>query len=423
MLRHACYVLSVVIVTLGCGIYSISAASEVDDLVAKVLDTSKPNEERTEAVGELGDMAEEASAAVSKLIPMIHDKALGIAVIEALGDIGEASAPAVPEILKAMKIDGERAEAGAYALGGIGPGSKDGIPALVEALDNPKLAVAATWSLGMIGPESKSAVEKLCTLIQSPNSSVRKNAIFALGRIGPPAKSALPLLLIYAKIVPETNDDRALRDTAIEAVVHIGPDAQRGLPLFLQMIRDSDWMVRAKAVEGIGKLGHSGKDASPELIRMLKTGGDRGARKAFWALQQIEPDEKVRVTVFMDLVRSGTGGQLSAALNALAEIGPGALSELMQYAIELDLREVEHPEDGNLKIKSGQVRDTLNRIKQQIMAEAERLRKAQEGKTGQAPNAEDEKEEKDAPPAKSDAPAPGGGTKAIAPPAPAGDAE
>lgn len=394
------------------------AASEADDLLATVLDAKKEADERIEAAGELGDMGEDAAAAVPKLIPLIHDKTVGAAVIEALGDIGEASAPAVPELVRVLSEGKkESVEEAVWALGGIGPGAKAAVPDLVAALDKPELVVAASWSLGMIGAEGEDVVRKLSSLLQNPETSVRKNAIFALGRVGPQAKEALPLILPYAMAQVVNREDRILRKAAVEALVRIGLDPKDAVPLYLKLLADPDWTVHGLAVDGLGNLGHAAKDAAPALAQMLREGKDRAASKAYSALQKVEPDEGVRVAIFMELVRTRETGLLGEPLRLLKEIGAGALAELMQYAVTLEVQEVEHPEDSKIKAKLALIRSTLTAMKQNIQAEAERLRKLKEGKAGQAPNDEDENEEKgekDAPPAQSAAP--DAGAKAVVPP-------
>lgn len=359
------------------------AASEVKDLVATVLDAQKDKDERIQAAGELGDMSEDAAAAVPKLIPLIHDAAVGAAVTEALGDIGEASAPAVPELIKAMEQDKEEiASEAAWALGGIGPEAKAAIPALIAGVDKPHLLKPAAWALGMIGPESKAAVPKLCALLQHQDATVRRYAISSLGRIGPAAKEAVPLLLPHAMMKVEYNADRANRRAAIIAVAEIGPDPKDGVPFFVGLLQDPDWTVRVKALEGLGRLGPAAKDAAPELVKVLKGRSDRVMAQVYAAYQRIEPNEGARVTVFMDLVRTGKENQILPPLEALQEIGAGAIGELMKYTIELDVQEVGNPEDQDLKNRVARVRGALDMIKAQILAEAERLRKEKDGKTG-----------------------------------------
>lgn len=385
--------LLIALLALAGGLGFDCAASEVKDLVATVLDAQKDKDERIEAAGELGDLGEDAAEAVPKLIPLIHDSAVGAAVTEALGDIGEASAPAVPELIKAMEQDKEEiATEAAYSLGGIGPGAKAGIPALIAGLDKPHLVKPAAWALGMIGPESKAAVLKLCALIQHQDAHIRKYAIFSLGRIGPAAKEAVPLLLPYATMKVQDRVDRMMRRAAIEALAQIGPDPKEGVPFFVSLLKDPDWTTRVKAVEGLGRLGHAAKAAAPELIKILKARNDQASDAAYKAYRLVEPDEGAQVAVFMDLLRTGQTGQMSPPLDALRGIGAGAISELMKYAAELEAQALKTPDDHDLKTRISSVRGALEMIKAQILAEAERLRKEKEGKTGPAEDGKDDKE-------------------------------
>ncbi|MCJ7515288.1 MAG: HEAT repeat domain-containing protein [Dehalococcoidia bacterium] len=75
------------------------------------------------------------------------------------------------EALKSPDINIRREAAG--ALGEIGPGAKDAVPELIEALDDEDMDLIAVWSLGRIGPAAIAAVPAIKRWLEKVNSSCR----------------------------------------------------------------------------------------------------------------------------------------------------------------------------------------------------------------------------------------------------------
>jgi hypothetical protein len=75
------------------------------------------------------------------------------------------------EALKSADINIRRDAA--RVLGEIGPGAKDAVPELVEALDDADMDLIAVWALGRIGPAAIAAVPALKRWLEKVNSSCR----------------------------------------------------------------------------------------------------------------------------------------------------------------------------------------------------------------------------------------------------------
>jgi hypothetical protein len=75
------------------------------------------------------------------------------------------------EALKSADIDIRRDAA--RALGEIGPGAKDAVPELVEALDDADMDLIAVWALGRIGPAAVAAAPAIKRWLEKINSSCR----------------------------------------------------------------------------------------------------------------------------------------------------------------------------------------------------------------------------------------------------------
>ena len=158
-----------------------------------------------------------------------------IAAAHALGQIGPGAREAVPALARALGVEGrkrlseeqlpEKVEA-ARALGQIGPGAQGAVPALVGALgaDHSVLREAAARALGQIGPGAQEAVPALVAATggdshaASPRGDVaRLEAVRALGQIGPAAHGAVPALERLAA----SGDPAELRDAAAQAIKRI----------------------------------------------------------------------------------------------------------------------------------------------------------------------------------------------------------
>src|SRR4030042_958262 len=64
----------------------------------------------------------------------------------------------------------------ARALGDIGPGAKEAVPELIEALDDEDMDLIAVWALGRIGPAAIAAVPAKKRWLEKVDSSCRPRA-------------------------------------------------------------------------------------------------------------------------------------------------------------------------------------------------------------------------------------------------------
>ena len=99
----------------------------------------------------------------------------------------------------AVHHSGEEMAAG-YALGKIGPGAKDALPALTQmaASDDELIKLSSVWAMLQIGVMNddltKMAVPMLAKALTSEREFVRVEAAMSLGKLGKAAASAVPAL-------------------------------------------------------------------------------------------------------------------------------------------------------------------------------------------------------------------------------------
>ena len=111
----------------------------------------------------------------------------------ACGPAGKKVVPRyVRQLSKIYSIDDR--QSAAIALGDIGSHAGEAIPALVTALDDPRVIVRASVAeaLGKIRIADKSVIEALTAALKDEYIIVRRKSASALGKLGAAAKSAVP---------------------------------------------------------------------------------------------------------------------------------------------------------------------------------------------------------------------------------------
>jgi HEAT repeat protein len=204
--------------------------------------------------------------------------------IQQLSRMGDKAAPAVPEIVKALKAADGRAQAtslAAWALGVIGPKAGAGVPALIDALRRkqdtgynkwvyPPYGYIA-WSLGRIGmtdAQADEAVPILAGLLNGEDRRARMNIAWLLSLLGERAAPA------QAELLKALGGSRP-GYFAARALANIGAPAVPGLIKALGSDTDRG---RANAARALGWMGPKAKDAVDALAGCLKKDASGMAR-------------------------------------------------------------------------------------------------------------------------------------------------
>ena len=130
----------------------------------------------------------------------------------ATGNLGAASVPAIPALIKQLKYDKvkEARETAARALGRIGkaaPTNKSAIEPLTSAARDDLDAVTRTVALGalaLMNVQVSEQIDALRKFLHHDDALVRMKASHALGMIGLPAKVAAPEIV---KVLEQETDD------------------------------------------------------------------------------------------------------------------------------------------------------------------------------------------------------------------------
>ena len=242
---------------------------QVERLIKELQDPD--SDVRSIAAVTLGEIGSEAKDAVPALIQLLQDQdAEGFVRANAalaLREIGPEAKDAVPALIQALQDQDKyvRRDA-AGALGKIGTpgaikvakdryraivtlgwiGSKDEVPALIEALQNEDKDVRVNAAVTLREIVSEDAVPALIQALQGQDEWVRVNAAWALGEIGESAKDAVPALL---QALQGQNKD--VRKDVARALGNIGKDA---MPALIQTLKNRNIDVRSSATWTLGVL-------------------------------------------------------------------------------------------------------------------------------------------------------------------------
>ena len=115
-------------------------------------------------------------------------------------------------------------------------------------------------ALGSIAQKNKKLIPILVAALADKSSSVGSAAVRAIASLGPEAVPAL-LEVLKGKKSP------VLVIRAAEAIGRIGPQAKTAVPLLVQMLKSSDWGMRASAITALGAIGPDAKAALPAIVQ------------------------------------------------------------------------------------------------------------------------------------------------------------
>jgi HEAT repeat protein len=184
-----------------------------------------------------------------------------------------------PKALKHIQTVLENKELRHYGLvliGRMGPAAQEAVPALVKAIgqapvtpDDVEFVREAQFALASIGPMSVTAVPALVKSLSSTDETVQASAAFALGKIGAGAIGAVPALRQSLR-----SESFIVRLASVRALLEIQPGqpaiASIAAPLLRQALSHPRPMVRAESARAIAELGELGKQAIPDVKKLLQ---------------------------------------------------------------------------------------------------------------------------------------------------------
>jgi HEAT repeat protein len=125
---------------------------------------------------------------------------------------------------------------------------------------------------------------------------VRRKAIELLGSVGPSAGDAIARLVEL--LADEDEQSQALAEQALKRISpswNQGRFAKEAVPALSDKLAANDWRLRRNAADVLGRLGDSGREAVPALLRRLEDRHEYVRLSAQMALDHIEPDWRHQV--------------------------------------------------------------------------------------------------------------------------------
>jgi HEAT repeat protein len=235
-----------------------------------------------------------------------------------LAQIGQASAPAVIDLLKDPNAP-VRARA-VRCLAALGAkSSKEALPALLGALKDadPGVRIQAAEGLGGFKSRAIEASAALKLALRDSNLGVRLAASSSLIAVcGPEAQDALPVLKAALG-----DGDVAVRRKAAEALAELGPAVTNAAPILQAVLQDKDARARIVAAEALLKAkALSAKDALPVLLSALKDQDPWTRQHAAMSLGLLGAAAKEAIPALTPALQDPTAEVRSAAAEALKHI-------------------------------------------------------------------------------------------------------
>ena len=313
------------------------AASDAVPTLIQALSDEVPNV-RAYAAFALGRIGKAAEPAVEKLIEAVFDKDAMVrrTSARALRDIGPVPEKAFPILEKAL----EEADPALIqlALATMSERGQEAVPRLQQFLKRKKLAYWACLVLANIGPEAAAAVPDLVAVLQAEEAEVRLHALLALGNIGAASKPAVPAIVGLL----EKDPFEGVRYAAVYALVQVGEHSDAINAALADAAKHKDPLLNLLGLWGLAKLNPKdeelAKAATEAIVENLVSPDQQLRQAAARALHEFHgPPEIVRPALIAAL-KDADPEVVSHALDALASLGPKALTNLDQALQDKQLR-------------------------------------------------------------------------------------
>jgi HEAT repeat protein len=276
---------------------------------------------------------------IHETIDMARQRPVRYAIVESLGMIGPAAAPALPKLKAALlseRIEEVRA-ATAIAVLRIDPQQREVLPILIKILETGKdgdsdAQTVALEGIRSLGPKAALATIALKNALQhAERNDLRAAAATALAAVSP-QEDVVPFLVKQMweekrkgdkKRISDSqyDDDVFVRERIIQTIGTFGPSAAAATPALASVVADANdiFGVRLSAATSLGKIGFAAHEAVPQLTNALSDASERLRRLAAIALGEIGPSAKTAIPKLLELSKNDTSKATRVAAQAAIE--------------------------------------------------------------------------------------------------------
>jgi HEAT repeat protein len=289
--------------------------------------------------------------ALARLLKNDNEEIVRLAaeLIPFITDMPEAAVAPLAEALTSANTNVQAAAANGLAAAGPKAGAAvqqvaDAITKYYPAKYDPKTprsdnVESAYWlALARIGA---AAVPPTAKQLEHTNPLVRIQAAQTLGAIGPPAKVVKDAL---KKALGDATTN--VRVEAAVALCALNEGEEDALKVMKQALDEPNSAIAAVAIEGIPRMGASGKSLVPLALAKMADANPNTRRAAVWLVGRLPPDEGARSAA--ELGKRATddqpairriAGLVLEQLGAAAAPAAEALGQALPDELELDIRE------------------------------------------------------------------------------------
>jgi HEAT repeat protein len=225
------------------------------------------------------------------------------------------------------------------------PAARDKLKAISD--EDPKVRIKAIHEWGQLGAQGQPAIPHLLKALSDPDTAVSEEAAAALGKIAPPrADDVNGIIPALGRILASRTASVDGRRYAARALGEAGVEGSAAIPALKNAVdEDLDSEVRCAAIDSLGKLGNSTKDAIPILVKNVSSRNEPIRLHALTALGSLGPLAAEAVPALDELVND-KGVEKPVRMRvavALSKISPNtaekdALPLVLDALAEPDLR-------------------------------------------------------------------------------------
>ncbi|QFS45187.1 HEAT repeat domain-containing protein [Nostoc sphaeroides] len=331
----------------------VKKPEDIAEKAAKILKDEKVDADvRGSAASALGNLGDAAAKYVPDILNILKDEKVSAYVrgsaASALGNLGDAAAKYVPDILnflKDEKVSASVRSGAAVALGNLGDAAAKYVPDILNILKDEKVDAyvrgSAASALGNLGDAAAKYVPDILNILKDEkvDAYVRGSAAEALGKLGDAAAKYVPDIL---NILKDEKVSAYVRGSAASALGNLGDAAAKYVPDIANILKDEKVSadVRSSAASALGNLGDAAAKYVPDILNILK-------------------DEKVSA-----YVRGSAASALGNLGDAAAKYVPDIANILKDEKVDADVRSSAASALGNLGDAAAKyVPDILNFLK------------------------------------------------------------
>jgi HEAT repeat protein len=195
---------------------------------------------------------------------------------EEVAALGARALPVVQAVLRDHDAEAERIKAALKAAGIIGQAAAPAIPEVAGLLSEPAVTSEAAIALSYMGPE---ALPPLRGALHSEDAIVRREALRSIGKLKD--RAPLDLTVVLPVLIAGMSDPdpsvRAVGATYL-GIIHDGPE--QAVPALIAGLGDADAEVRRASAAALGSFGEAANPALPALRKASTDRNEDVAREA-----------------------------------------------------------------------------------------------------------------------------------------------